>query len=72
MTTLNKYAKEAMDKVKSINSVTDVTGFGLLGHALEMAEASQVSLIIDSSAIPVLPMPLNMPAWVWYSRGLLQ
>ena len=58
-----------MDKVKSINSVTDVTGFGLLGHALEMAEASQVSLIIDSSAIPVLPMPLNMPAWVWYQQG---
>lgn len=66
MTTLNKYAKEAMDKVKSINSVTDVTGFGLLGHALEMAEASQVSLIIDSSAIPVLP---NAPKYA--SMGLV-
>lgn len=54
MTSLNKYAKEAMDKVDKINSVTDITGFGLLGHALEMAKASEVSIIIHSHAIPLI------------------
>lgn len=55
MTTLNKYPKEAMDRVKSINSVTDITGFGLLGHSLEMAIGSQVSIVINSSKIPIIP-----------------
>lgn len=54
MTTLNKFAKEAMDKVGSINSVTDITGFGLLGHALEMAEASDVSIRINYEDIPII------------------
>ncbi len=54
MTTLNKYAKEAMDRVGHINSVTDVTGFGLLGHGLEMAKGSQVSLLINSHKIPLI------------------
>ena len=47
MSTLNKYAKEAMDEVEGINSVTDITGFGLLGHALEMARGSNVSIKIS-------------------------
>lgn len=54
MKTLNKFAKEAMDKVGNINSATDITGFGLLGHALEMAEGSDVSIEIDSSKIPII------------------
>ena len=54
MTSLNKYAKEAMDRVGHINSVTDITGFGLLGHAFEMAKASNVSLIINSKDIPLI------------------
>lgn len=54
MSTLNKYAKSAMDKVEGINSVTDITGFGLLGHALEMAEASNVSIRIDHKRVPII------------------
>ena len=54
MTTLNKFAIEAIDKVENVNSVTDITGFGLLGHAFEMAEGSQVSLIINSQQIPII------------------
>lgn len=54
MTTLNKFAKEAMDKVEGINSVTDITGFGLLGHALEMAEGSSVTVKIDYKNIPII------------------
>ncbi|MGO0862675.1 selenide, water dikinase SelD, partial [Clostridioides difficile] len=37
---LNKYAAMSFDKI-DVNSVTDITGFGLLGHALEMAKASE-------------------------------
>ncbi len=53
MTTLNKYAKEAFDNVK-VNSLTDVTGFGLLGHALEMAEGSNVTIEIESENVPFM------------------
>ena len=54
MITLNKFAKEAIDKVEGVSSVTDVTGFGLLGHALEMAEASNTSFEIYSGDIPLI------------------
>lgn len=54
MTTLNKTAAEVMDGY-SIHASTDVTGFGLLGHASEMAKGSGVCLRIDSEKVPVLP-----------------
>jgi selenide,water dikinase len=38
----------------SVHALTDVTGFGLIGHAREMALASDVSLIFQSAAIPVI------------------
>ena len=47
MLTLNRAAAEAMDGLE-VHAVTDVTGFGLLGHAREMALASSVTLEIDS------------------------
>ena len=46
MVHLNKYAAKSFDYIK-VNSVTDITGFGLLGHALEMAKASNVSIEIN-------------------------
>ena len=42
-----------------VHALTDVTGFGLIGHAREMALASNVGLIIDSSKIPVLEGALD-------------
>lgn len=39
----------------AVHGMTDVTGFGLLGHALEMARGSQLSLSIEAKAISVLP-----------------
>lgn len=54
MRTLNKYAKEAMDKISIVNSVTDITGFGLLGHGYEMAKGSNVTLKIFSQSIPII------------------
>mgnify|MGYP000870012447 FL=1 len=54
MTTLNKFGKEAIDKVHGVHSATDITGFGLLGHALEMAEGSSVSIKIHSKDVPII------------------
>ncbi len=52
MLTLNRDAAAAMDA--EVHSVTDVTGFGLLGHAREMALASGVTLEIDSKKVRFL------------------
>ena len=54
MTTLNKYGKEAMVKSGGINSVTDITGFGLLGHSLEMAQGSNVTIKLYSDKVPLI------------------
>ena len=56
MTTLNKKAAELIaTKGYAVHTMTDVTGFGFIAHAREMALASNVSLQIFSEAIPVLP-----------------
>lgn len=54
MATLNKYAAETMEKY-TVNACTDVTGFGLLGHTLEIAEGSDVGITISSKDVPILP-----------------
>ncbi|MUV38352.1 Selenide, water dikinase [Lentibacillus sp. JNUCC-1] len=54
MTTLNKTAAETMND-HTVHASTDVTGFGLMGHAMEMAEASDVGLTIYHEDVPVLP-----------------
>jgi selenide,water dikinase len=55
MTTLNKLAAEAAAELGGdVHGATDVTGFGLVGHAREVALASNVSLRIDSTKIPLL------------------
>jgi len=53
MTTLNAAAADAL-RPFSPNAVTDVTGFGLFGHAHEIAERSGVRVLIDSAALPAL------------------
>ena len=53
MTSLNKKAKEALQGFP-VNSCTDITGFGLVGHAIEMAESSDVTFVIDLSQVPVI------------------
>ncbi len=53
MAQLNKDAAEAMIAYP-VHACTDVTGFGLLGHCLELAVASQVVVRIDSGAVPLL------------------
>ena len=69
MTTLNKTAAEvitnyvgtpeAVTRTWDVHALTDVTGFGLIGHAREMARASDVSLRIHAALLPVLPGALE-------------
>lgn len=54
MTTLNKAARDAMVKYR-VHACTDVTGFGLLGHGLELAQGSGVELEIDVGAVDFIP-----------------
>lgn len=54
MATLNREAAAAMVSI-GVHACTDITGFGLLGHAHEMAKGSGVNLVIDSASLPVLP-----------------
>jgi selenide,water dikinase len=53
MATLNRDAAEAMTEV-GVNACTDITGFGLLGHTLEMAEASKICACIYAGQVPVI------------------
>jgi selenide,water dikinase len=54
MVTLNRKASEWM-KILEAHACTDITGFGFIGHAFEMASASQVGMAIQSKNIPVFP-----------------
>lgn len=55
MSTLNRAAAELLLSLGGPTACTDVTGFGLLGHAWEMAEGAAVHLVIDPNRVPVLP-----------------
>ncbi len=54
MTTLNKSARDVMVKYR-VHACTDVTGFGLMGHSLEMAQGSGVEIEYDTSKMDLIP-----------------
>jgi selenide,water dikinase len=55
MTTLNKAAADVVNSGRfAVHSLTDITGFGLLGHAREMAKGAGVSIRIYASQVPLL------------------
>jgi selenide,water dikinase len=54
MTMLNKIGTE-LAKNPAVHAMTDVTGFGVLGHGLEMARGSRLKLALQSDALPLLP-----------------
>jgi selenide,water dikinase len=58
MITLNRKASEWM-QVFGAHACTDITGFSFIGHALEMAIASQVGMLIQSKNIPIFPEALE-------------
>jgi len=53
MVELNKKAADLMTNFSNVHACTDVTGFGLLGHASEMIEGSNVGMVIRSSSVPI-------------------
>ena len=59
MLTPGKYAAEAIGKF-DVKAATDVTGFALLGHAWEMACASNVTIEFDSARVPLIPGALDL------------
>ena len=60
MTTLNRAARDAGVGLRRVHACTDVTGFGLVGHAFEMAEGADVTITLHSGATPLLPHTLEM------------
>jgi selenide,water dikinase len=61
---LNRHAAESLSKY-SVHAATDITGFGLSGHAMEMAAGSRVTLEIEVNALPLMDEALDM-----YRRGM--
>jgi selenide,water dikinase len=61
MATLNNKAAKVMSSY-AVHACTDITGFGLLGHALEMAQASQVTISLEVYNVPVLSEVLDHTA----------
>jgi selenide, water dikinase len=65
MTRLNRAASEAM-LLAGAHAATDITGYGLLGHAAELAEASGVALEIEARSVPLIDGSLDL-----YRRGFV-
>ncbi len=55
MKTLNRIPAEILKELDiPVHACTDITGFGLIGHALEMAEGSEVCFVLNHAAIPII------------------
>ncbi len=68
MTTSAAAAASVMTRLGA-NACTDITGFGLIGHAFEMAKGSNVTLNIDSKRVPLLPDVLELISQGMLTRG---
>lgn len=68
MTISAREASKEMQKVGA-NGCTDITGFGLIGHAFELAKASNVTLNIESKDVPLLPDVLELIEEKMLTRG---
>ena len=77
MTTLNRSARDAMVHYR-VHACTDVTGFGLLGHACEMAQGSGVELELGAAQIDLIPEAVELarmgilPAGMYRNRTFAQ
>jgi selenide,water dikinase len=71
MSRLNRDAVAALQTLKeAIHAVTDITGFGFLGHAMEMARASRVSLLLASRSIGLIEGALDCARSGFIAGGL--
>lgn len=77
MASLNKIAAEGM-KLCKVNSCTDITGFGLLGHIHEMAKGSGVTIEVASEDVPILDKAKEyasmglVPAGAYRNKGYIK
>ncbi|MEN6472350.1 MAG: selenide, water dikinase SelD [Clostridiaceae bacterium] len=77
MTTLNKAARDVMVKYR-VHACTDVTGFGVLGHLLEMAQGSGVELQLHTKGFSFIPEALDyarmgvLPAGMYRNRSFAE
>lgn len=77
MMTLNKSARDAMVKYR-VHACTDVTGFGMLGHLLEMAQGSNVEIDLNTSDISFIPEAIEfakmgiLPAGMYRNRSFAE
>lgn len=64
MRTLNRAAADALQSLPAgaVHACTDITGFGLAGHASEMARASGVTIVLDASSVPIFSGVLALAA----------
>jgi selenide,water dikinase len=67
--TLNKASRDAMREV-AVSSATDVTGYGFLGHLLEMLDASSVGAVVRRGEVPVWERAVKLAADGCYPGGL--
>jgi selenide,water dikinase len=65
---LNDKAIEVFNKYK-INSCTDVTGFGLIGHLTEMVKASNIQINIDTNQVPIFDQVIEYAEMGLYPEG---
>ncbi len=65
MTTLNALGRDALRASGGVSAVTDVTGFGLAGHALEMARGAGLTVALDTASLPKIEgtEPLAIPRY---------
>ena len=69
MLRLNRVAAQVAREL-GVRGATDITGFGLLGHGLEMIEAAGVGMTIDASRVPVLPGARELAEQGQFSGGM--
>lgn len=77
MTTLNRSARDAMVKYR-VHACTDVTGFALLGHSVEMAQGSDVEIHLNVGGIDLIPEAVELarmgvlPEGMYRNRGFAE
>jgi selenide,water dikinase len=69
MVSLNAIGRDAAEAAGGASAMTDITGFGLAGHAAEVAEASNVTLEIELAALPRFPGVESLAVPRYYTRA---
>ena len=78
METLNRFAAQFFEGNEAVHACTDVTGFGLLGHAYEMTGHTNLSITLEASALPALEGAVSyasmglVPAGAYKNKGYLK